>query len=435
MKSRLTFLSVIPVLVLLAFVPLARSAAPGIMSFQTIPVLSGTVDSLAPDLSSLVITVYEGDRERVGKALIVSLDGHTTYRRLTLINQDAPKKTPTSVRNAHAPSIMGLDFQGAGQKEVPSSVGEIRIGMKLTVSGSVSVSNGRAVMNGATVTLLPTTEAIPTATPTTRASVPIWVKTEEGKNIEFYDHSYALVVGVKDYPKGWPTLQGAEDDAYLVCQTLFNQGFAVTPLISPSRATFDKSIREFMARYGHSKNNRLVIYFAGHGETRRTEDGRELAYIVPSDAPLPSKDLEGFMSTAINLRQIETYAEEIEAKHVLFVFDSCFSGSLFESVMRSGPPPAILDKTAMPVREFISAGSADQQVPDKSIFCTQFVEGINGAADSNRDGYVTGSELGEFLHDTVTNYSRRTQTPRFGKMRDPMLDKGDVVFVVPPKTR
>ena len=67
-------------------------------------------------------------------------------------------------------------------------------------------------------------------------------------------------------------------------------------------------------------------------------------------------------------------------------------------------------------------------MPDESIFRKQFVAALNGDGDMNSDGYVTGTELGEFLYDTVANYSKGTQHPQYGKIRDPNLDKGDFVF-------
>jgi hypothetical protein len=84
----------------------------------------------------------------------------------------------------------------------------------------------------------------------------------------------------------------------------------------------------------------------------------------------------------------------------------------------------------MPVREFMTSGSADELVPDKSIFKSEFISGIEGAADTDKDGYVTGTELGEYLLKQVVSYSRGCQHPQYGKIRNPLLDKGDFVFVV-----
>jgi len=44
---------------------------------------------------------------------------------------------------------------------------------------------------------------------------------------------------------------------------------------------------------------------------------------------------------------------------------------------------------------------------------------------------MTGMELGEFLQKQVINYSRGSQHPQCGKIRDTNLDKGDFVFMLP----
>jgi hypothetical protein len=59
------------------------------------------------------------------------------------------------------------------------------------------------------------------------------------------------------------------------------------------------------------------------------------------------------------------------------------------------------------------------------------VAGLQGEADLTRDGYISGTELGLFLEDKVTSYTRRAQTPRFGTIRDGRLDKGDIIFLSP----
>ena len=131
----------------------------------------------------------------------------------------------------------------------------------------------------------------------------------------------------------------------------------------------------------------------------------------------------------MSMQRFEEMAKQIEAKHALFVFDSCFSGSVF--AISRAPPASISDKTARPVRQVITAGSADQEVPDVSVFRRQFVAALEGEGDVTGDGYVTGSELGLFLNEQVSNYSRGSQTPQYGKIRDPRLDDGDFVFILP----
>ena len=180
---------------------------------------------------------------------------------------------------------------------------------------------------------------------------------------------------------------------------------------------------------GQEENRAILIYFSGHGETETLATGEKMGYIVPKDCPMPVKNPIGFTEKAISMNMIESYALRIKSKHVLMVFDSCFSGTVFASL--KGIPVDISDKSSRPVRQFITAGSANEEVPDDSIFKTCFIQGIGGEADYNEDGYVTGSELGIYLDISVVNYSRGTQHPQYGKIRHPKLDKGDFIFHLP----
>jgi hypothetical protein len=135
---------------------------------------------------------------------------------------------------------------------------------------------------------------------------------------------------------------------------------------------------------------------------------------------------------AISLRRFGEYMREAKARHVLAIFDSCFSGGVF-NVARSLPPPAITLATTQPVREFISSGEAEQQVSDDGTFRKLFLDVLAGKepdADANDDGYVTGTELGLFLHQKMTNFTNNRQTPRFGKLNAYGYDRGDFVFQV-----
>ena len=250
--------------------------------------------------------------------------------------------------------------------------------------------------------------------------------------VDLYGKSYALVVGASAY-RYWPKLPGVKKDVALVKAELEKHGFTVTTVMDPTRTDFDAAMRDFISKYGQEQSNRLLFYYAGHGHTIKSAQGPEMGYMIPVDAPLPGKDRGRLRAAAISMLEIEIYAKQIDAKHALFVFDSCFSGSIFG--LTRAIPAAISDKTTKPVRQFITAGAADQEVPDDSVFRRQFVAALEGEADLNHDGYVTGSELSQYLEYTVINYTRGAQTPQYGKIRDPFLDKGDFVFFLPQSAR
>ena len=257
-------------------------------------------------------------------------------------------------------------------------------------------------------------------------------KTSEGETINLYKECYALVIGVSDYTSGWPVLRNAARDADKTGDLFSSLGFKVTKVTNPTRAELIQALDSFVYGPGQEEENCLVIFFAGHGHTERMTYGDDMGYIVPRDAPSPNQDKAGFMQKAIDMRTIEAYARRIQAKHALFLFDSCFSGAIFD--MTRAIKENIKYKTAKPVRQFITAGEADEPVPDRSIFRSQLNEALQGEADRNEDGYITGTELGEFMQEKVVNYSYGTQHPQYGKIRDPNLDKGDFVFMLKSKT-
>ncbi len=249
----------------------------------------------------------------------------------------------------------------------------------------------------------------------------------EALPVALYGESHALVIGVSDYNNGWPKLPGVKTDVEAVAKVLEKQGFDVTKVVNPTGEKLDRAIKHFVSQHGQKKDSRLLIYFAGHGYTLKADADRQLGYLVPVDAPLSERDPNGFIESALSMEAMEGYAKQIRSKHALFVFDACFSGAFFK--MRTAPE-AIALKTTLPVRQFITSGGADQPVPDVSVFRKEFVAALEGAADLNHDGYVTGSELGSYLEDKVTNYSHQTQTPQYGKIQDRNLDQGDFVFAL-----
>ncbi len=260
------------------------------------------------------------------------------------------------------------------------------------------------------------------------------IKDKTGTTVGLYKESHALVIGVSDYNNGWPKLPGVNSDIKAVSRALRANGFHVVTVKNPNSQALEKAFKDFIKKYGNKPENRLLFYFAGHGATVKPSWGGDpIGYIVPTDAPNPNRHLENFKDKALPMQRIEEYALNMDAKHGLFLFDSCFSGSLF--AFTRAIPENITYKTAKPVRQFITAGTADEKVPDKSIFRQQFITALQGEGDLDKDGYMSATELGEFLQKTVINYSRSAQHPQYGKIRNRHLDKGDFVFTLPKKAQ
>ena len=244
---------------------------------------------------------------------------------------------------------------------------------------------------------------------------------------QIYARSYALVIGINGYKdRAWPRLSNAVKDAEAVKAALERHGFAVTLKTELGANDLPKAIEDFIYGPGADKDARLLIWFAGHGFTLNEE-----GYLVPADAPGPAAGAE-FRRKALSLRRFGEYMRAADAKHVLAIFDSCFAGTVFDTA-RAPPPAAITRATTLTVRQMISSGEASQQVSDNGTFRRLFIDALDGNepnADANRDGFITGTELGLFLADKVANLTRNGQTPRYGKLRDLGYDRGDFVFQV-----
>lgn len=268
-----------------------------------------------------------------------------------------------------------------------------------------------------------------------RGLKPLSVTASDGTEIVRFTSSQALVIGNSRYSAGWQQLPGVATDVAAVRAALEAQGFAVEVAMDLTRTQLDERLSTFVAEKGQDANGRVVVYYAGHGQTLRNNQGQENGYLVPVDAPVPAEgNRPAFIAKAFPIQRIKIAAQELGCRHALFLFDACFSGALFAPLR--GGNAAILQMAAEPVRMFITSGSSDEQVPDQSVFREELVAAlVDGAADINRDGWTTGSELSLHLRQQVMGRRAAAggrQTPQAGISEQAGLNRGDVVFQAKP---
>lgn len=242
---------------------------------------------------------------------------------------------------------------------------------------------------------------------------------------KLYNSSQALVIGIDAYAElGWPALTHANSDAKAVAEALKVQGFDVTLLRDPGSVDLDGAVKAFFAHAGQDPTARLVFWFGGHGHTI---DGR--GYIVPADAAAPQAE-QIFLRKAIPLQRLASYMRQAKARHVLAVFDSCFSTDVFNADRNAAPAP-MTPVLAEPVLQFISACESAEEVAGDGRFRQLFVDALAtkpSPADANGDGYVTGTELGRHLQSETARQPDNRQTLRHGKSMASGFDRGDIVF-------
>jgi peptidoglycan/xylan/chitin deacetylase (PgdA/CDA1 family) len=236
-----------------------------------------------------------------------------------------------------------------------------------------------------------------------------------------YRESWAVVVGIDEY-KSWPRLQYAVSDARAVRELLVGK-YQFKPenvtLLLNQDATREKILAALGDRLADGekvqKDDRVFVFFAGHGITRKLPNGRSLGYIVPVEA-----DTANYQSQAISMTNFQDVSEAIPAKHVFYVMDACYSGV---ALTRGGAPAVgqnyLAEVTRRVVRQMLTAGGADEQVADNgpgghSIFTWTLLQGLEGRSDLNGDGYITATELANYVGPTVSSLSK--QTPIFGSL-------------------
>lgn len=261
----------------------------------------------------------------------------------------------------------------------------------------------------------------------------ITVHTEDSTELDLYNVSYALVIGNGAYPakNGWTPLPRAANDVKEVAEVLERHGFNVTLKIDITTTDFHKAFSDFIYKSGKDPDNRLLFYYAGHGYTTKSTIGEDLGYLVMLDTPPPENAAE-FDLYSIDMVKFVADSKKIHAKHVLFMFDSRFSGTILNLQNQAIPLP-LTDRIKNPVRQFITAGRADEPLLNRSVFKKAFLNLLEGRVEEPLpDGYLTGTELADYLHRTVPALPEG-QHPQHGKIYDPQLNKGDFVFVLPQK--
>lgn len=237
-----------------------------------------------------------------------------------------------------------------------------------------------------------------------------------------YKQSRALLIGVANY-ENWDRLDSIPGEIDNLKAALIRQGFEASDikvLLDPKADQLKKSIEDFLKSPTDSQT-RLLLFFAGHGFT----DNKKTGYIIGSDAPANGdKDLKRFL---MGMDVTSSLSEESDAKHVLMVFDSCFSGAVFLTKGAANlPSPLFIADADRKVRQFITSGSEFEEVPAQSDFTEQLIRGLDGAADTIVDGVVTGNELGYWLKATLTPKGK--QTPQYGSSTTQEYRHGDVMF-------
>lgn len=248
--------------------------------------------------------------------------------------------------------------------------------------------------------------------------------------------SWAVVIGIDEY-EHIPQLRYAVADAKAVAQTLRQHGYRVSELYN-QQATKDAIEGELTDRLAGrvGEQDRVVIFFSGHGETKTFKGGKPQGYLLPVGAKK-----EELGRTGIDMGRIRSLADLLPAKHVLFLVDVCYGGivgTAFKSP-KTYDEAYLREITREKGRQLITAGGPGQEALEgpewsHSVFTYYLLQGLNrGLADLDGDGIIPASELHAYLARRVFDAAKEkghTQRPEMWKLA---TEPGEFVFFTSPR--
>lgn len=254
--------------------------------------------------------------------------------------------------------------------------------------------------------------------------------TGQQSEVKLYNKAYAVVIGIDRYKNLSPDrqLKNAVKDANGV-EAVIRKHYRFDKIfvLHDEEATRDNIMRlltsELLKTVG--KDDALFIFWAGHGNQEKTDDG-DLGYLIPYDGRS-----DGIYGNITMSQLKDDISRAIPAKHVFYAFDACYSGlltsrSVDKKVTRN--LAYLQDITKERVRQVLTAGSKGQEALDggprgHSVFTGRLIEILEATGD-----YVTANEIQAILKERVYQDARargHEQTPGFGTL----YGSGDFVFI------
>jgi hypothetical protein len=239
-----------------------------------------------------------------------------------------------------------------------------------------------------------------------------------GKPAGRYD--VAVIIGNANYSaSGTPNVDFALQDAQLVQQYLIKAfGYDTSNIIYIENATLAKMSELFgtsddyqgkLYKWVKPGQSKVFIYYVGHGAPdQQSGEG----YFVPVDANPQYIRTSGYKLSTFyeNLSRIPAIKKTV-------VIDACFSGSSANGQLLKGVSGLTArlksePKASVAADLLLTSAGMDQVsswYPEKghSLFTYFFLKGIQGEADSNKDGRITMGEMKAWLNDQVPYMARR----------------------------
>ncbi len=232
-----------------------------------------------------------------------------------------------------------------------------------------------------------------------------------------YANSWALVIGINKYQMVSPLGYARQDAEAFAAVLTSHHNFPPDNVIV--LLDEDATKQNILSNFHHfqeecvSPDDRIAVFFAGHGTTRTGNRG-EVGFLIPVDGA--SNDL----ATLIRWDDLTRNADLIAAKHMLFVMDACYGGLAVHRAITSGNSRFLKNMLQRYSRQVLTAGKANETVADSggprsghSIFTGHLLDALEGnAADSQ--GTLSANAVMAYVYERVAKDPHSQQSPHFG---------------------
>src|SRR6476620_808930 len=246
-----------------------------------------------------------------------------------------------------------------------------------------------------------------------------------GKPEVLYYKSWAVVIGIQDYVVA-PRLEHAVTDAKTVAESFRRLGFDEVIELYDKDASLKRLttlLNDILPRKV-GRQDRLVVYFAGHAGVTQDMNGKDLGYLVPWDAQVNNS------AKSITLDQLKDFSRRVMSRHILFLLDTGVSG------WEVTPPPQLslagriapeIDtaKRAIQVLTAADKGETVSRTESPDAFVQALLAGLQGAADTDGNGWIVASELAEYVTLQIQQKSGGSQHPQFARLDG----EGDTILI------
>ena len=246
-----------------------------------------------------------------------------------------------------------------------------------------------------------------------------------GKPEVLYYKSWAVVIGIQDYVVA-PRLEHAVTDAKTVAESFRRLGFDEVIELYDKDASLKRLttlLNDILPRKV-GRQDRLVVYFAGHAGVTQDMNGKDLGYLVPWDAQVNNS------AKSITLDQLKDFSRRVMSRHILFLLDAGVSGwevTPPQQLSLEGriAPEMDTDKRAIQVLTAADKGETVSRTESPDAFVQALLAGLQGAADTDGNGWIVASELAEYVTLQIQQKSGGSQHPQFARLDG----EGDTILI------